>query len=408
MKMHFVGCKGVSMAQLMKLVEAQGIETSGSDVLLSGHNAINVSGADVVVYTSAINCDNVELVEARRLGIPRIERAALLGQISQNYGCIVAIAGAHGKTTTTTMIGATLSKRRATIHVGGDSVGIGGNCVLGKQYFVTEACEYRRNFLHLKPTVGVILNFALDHIDYYKDEADLWDAYQSFANMSKTVVAHASIVSKLVHTKDIISFGKGGDYTAQDIKFDKDGTNFDCYYQDTLLGKVHITTQGFYNIDNALACIATCKTIGIEWEELNQGLSSFSGVKRRFEIVKQGNFGTIISDYAHHPQEIEQCIATAKSIYKSVRVIFQPHTYTRTKAFLQEFANCLSKANQVALAPIFAARENSNGTTSQDLANIIPNAIYLKTVQDIVDFIYGGDVGSATIVMGAGDIERLI
>lgn len=414
--MHFVGCRGASMSHLMEIVKSQGVVVSGSDLLDGGHDAWFVDGADVVVYNSAIGVDNVELVRARELGVTLIERAELLGQIGRQYDAVIAVAGTHGKTSTTTMIGAILHSRRATVHVGGESVGVGGNFIGGKQFFVTEACEYRRNFLHLSPHVGVILNMELDHVDYYKDFYDLKSAYNSFASKCTHLVAHIDVASRLNKRSALVTFGESvdnvdtikGDYTATNIVYDQHGTSFDCCLYGQVEHSIKLHCHGKHNVNNALASIAVGRTLGLSWDEIASGLELYRGVKRRFEIICSDNNGTLISDYAHHPSEITQCLNTAKSIYKNVRVIFQPHTYSRTKAFYKEFAIALSLADEVALAPIFAAREQDDGTNSQMIADLIPNSINLTENKDILEFINKPNVDGATIVMGAGDLDNLI
>lgn len=397
------------MSQLVKMVQAQGIEVTGSDISINGHNPINVMQVDAVVYTSAVANDNVELVEARRLGIPIVERAALLGQISQNYSNVIAVAGTHGKTTTTIMIGAMLASRNPTIHVGGDSIGVGGNRIGGKSYFVTEACEYRRNFLYLRPHIGVVLNMDLDHVDCYADLEQLIQAYNSFVSRCDVCVVHTSVVDKIHIDTDIVTFGQGGDYTAINIVNDRCKTTFDCCYRGVYMCTLTVNMQGQHNIDNCLASVGVCRCLGLDNIELEHNILGYEGVKRRFEILSSDDNCTIVSDYAHHPEEIKASLTTARSMRRHVRVLFQPHTYSRTRAFLQEFADALSTADEVGIAPIFAAREIPDGTTSLMLVNIIEGAILVDNVDDMRDFVYG-DVpdDSCTIIMGAGDIDKIL
>jgi UDP-N-acetylmuramate--alanine ligase len=406
MKMHFIGCKGVSMQQLMSILEYQGIMVSGSDLTLHGHNKKNVSGADAVVYTSAISADNVELLEANQKKIPIIERSKLLGQISQSYNKVVAVAGAHGKTTTTTMIGSILHGRNPTIHVGGDAIGSGGGKIGSKNYFVTEACEYKRNFLYLQPNIGVLLNFALDHTDYYNDEEDLWDAYNGFADKSQHLVLAHNLKDKINKDVHVTTFGNHGDFNAKNIIFDSESLIFDCFIKEQLFGRFVVKAHGMHNIDNALASIAVCKTLGLEYAEIMHGLKKFAGVKRRFEIVYHGKFGTIVSDYAHHPDEIVASINTARQISKNVRVVFEPHTYSRTASLQSKFVKALQLADSVALLPIYAAREQRiKGVSSKQLSKLIP-AQYLDSDDAVYKFIKNGLSDSVTIIMGAGTIDK--
>jgi len=413
MKMHFIGCKGVSMSVLMDIIKSNAISVSGSDSLLDGHNKCNIKDADVVVYTAAIPLDNEEFVEAKRRGIPLIERAELLGQISSSYDRVVAVAGSHGKTTTTAMIGAILDNCDPTIHVGGIVVGVGGSRVGSKRYFVTEACEYKRGFLSLEPAIGVILNTDLDHTDYYKDYDDYVLAFNQFSKNSNTVVVNESckhIVDKNKHT---ITFGERGDYQVKNISLDRQSlkTKFEVTEYGNTLGQFDINCFGLHNVYNALASITVARALNMDLQDIKTGLNNFLGVKRRFEIVKRGQQGVVINDYAHHPKEIVATIQTAKELTESgkVRVLFQPHTYTRTQSMAKEFAEALSSADQIGLVPIYAARELAiNGVTHHTIGDKIPNSVCFDSLDDAKEFLDKGDDGDITIVMGAGDIENIL
>ena len=407
MRIHFVGISGVSMQALSVMAAARGHTVTGSDNNVNGHDPKNVEGCDLVVYTCAVPQSNCELVRAKQLGIPVIERAKYLGELSATYGKVIAIAGCHGKSTTTAMAGAALGAQFPTVHVGV----AGGSHVGADKYFITEACEYKANFLHLSPDVGVVLNVGYDHPDYYKTEQQLIDAYKCFCAKSKTVIVNGDdeVCRALFSRPVTFGLGKDCDYRAVDI------TNENGHRAFTLTGKkqarVRLSVAGAHNVYNALATIAAASECGIKLTDILPRLSKFTGIARRFERKGIAFGKTVFTDYAHHPAEIAATIKTAKEIFPSVTVVFQPHTYSRTQSLMDDFACALSAADTVILAPIFSARENPiDGVTSHALCRRIieqrhkEKAYCFDTFSEITEHTKTVR-DKAVIFMGAGDIN---
>lgn len=441
---HFIGIGGISMSGLAEILLERNFTVSGSDnkeseltktlekhgaKLFYGQKAENIEdGIDVIVYTAAIHPDNPELKEAVRRGLPLLTRAELLGQLMQNYKKAVAVAGTHGKTTTTSMLTEILmdSGQDPTISVGGMLDAIGGNIrVGGSDIFVTEACEYTNSFLSFFPTIAVILNIEADHLDFFKD---LDDIRRSFCRFARLLPADGLLIinSDIPDYEEIcrglscriITVGsdpKKSRYSAADIRFDQ---NACASYTLLVDGKERDTivlgVPGMHNVYNSLAAVAAAKELGISEEEIKSGLLHFSGTHRRFEKKGELNGVVIIDDYAHHPHEIEATLSTARNYpHREIWCVFQPHTYTRTKALFDDFARALSKADHVVLADIYAARETDTlGVSSELLAQRIrelgTEAVYLPDFASIEKFLLKNCVnGDLLITMGAGDIVKV-
>lgn len=395
------------MHALAVVAASRGHTVTGSDRDLNGHDPKNVEGCDLVVYTDAVPQDNCELVRAREKGIPIIERAKYLGELGSSYDNVIAVAGCHGKSTTSAMLGAVFSSRNPTVHVGvADGSKIGST-----KYFITEACEYKANFLHLSPDVGIVLNVGFDHPDFYHDMNDMVSAYSAFCGRCKKVIVNGDDCRARELCDNAVTFGLGehNDYRATDIK------NENGYRSFTLIGKkqarVRLSVAGEHNVYNALACIAAADVCGLTLSEILPNLAKFGGVKRRFERKGIAFGKTVFTDYAHHPDEIAATIKTAKEIFPSVAVVFQPHTYSRTQSLMNEFALSLSQADTVVLAPIFSARENPiDGVTSHALCRKIVSvkerAYCFDTFCEILE--YARTItDKAIIFMGAGNINTL-
>lgn len=355
MKIHFIGIKGVSMAFLASLCESFGAQVSGSDIRMEGHDARNVHGADVVVYSYAIDENNPEIEEAKRLDLPVISRAQLLGAISRNYNKVIAVSGTHGKTTTTSMLMSALKSLNPTVHVGGSVKGVSGN-IGSKEIFITEACEYRESFLSLRPDISIVLNVELDHADYYKTYAFFYDAFERFvANTKVAFVCGDNEARGLKGRERTFTFGlnEENDYYAKITGEEKGFYTFSAYYRGENLGEIALKARGKHNVVNAMAAIACCHYMGLSYD----GISDFTGVDRRGESL--GTIGGIeyISDYAHHPREIQCTLRLMKQIHSRVLTVFEPHTYTRTQAFYKEFASALSISDECILLPVYPARE---------------------------------------------------
>lgn len=440
---HFIGIGGISMSGLAEILLDEGFTVSGSDAhespltdhleamgakIAYGQRAENITDdIEVVVYTAAVHAENPEYAEVVRRGIPMLSRAELLGQMMRNYGQAVAISGTHGKTTTTSMMTEILLAADAdpTISVGGILHSIGGNIrVGGPELFVTEACEYTNSFLSFYPTVEVILNIEADHLDFFKDLDDIRHSFRLFAEKldeKGLLIISSDIADYKELTKGlpcrIVTVGKGAesDYSAADIRYDEFARpSFTLLHHGEAAGEIALSVPGEHNVYNALAAIAAAKELGISDEAVVAGLKAFQGTDRRFEKKGEVAGVTIIDDYAHHPQEIAATLSAAKNYpHKKLWCVFQPHTYTRTKAFLDEFAEALSAADEVVLADIYAARETDNlGISSADIAERIEKlgtkAHYLSTFDEIENFLLENcSPGDLLITMGAGDIVKV-
>ena len=441
---HFIGIGGISMSGLAEILLEEDFKVSGSDAKESplteqlssrgamiqyGQKAENITDdIDVVVYTAAINRENPELIEAVAKKIPMLTRAELLGQLMKNYKTPIAVSGTHGKTTTTSMISHILLEgdMDPTISVGGILQAIGGNIrVGGSETFITEACEYTNSFLSFFPKIGVILNIEEDHLDFFKDIEDIRHSFHQFAALlppDGTLVINGDIdnYAEIFEGLDcnIITCGtssSGLDYCARDIIYDSKGNvAFDLLKNGKKTDHIVLYVTGDHNVSNALSAIAVADLLNIPMETTKTGLLSFCGTDRRFEYKGQLDGVIIVDDYAHHPTEIKATLKAAKHYpHKKLWCVFQPHTYTRTKAFFNEFAEALSHADHVILADIYAARETDTlGISSGDLAVRIQelgaDATYFPNFAEIEDYLRVNCVsGDLLITMGAGDVVNI-
>lgn len=440
---HFIGIGGISMSGLAEILLEAGFCISGSDAHLTkltehlaakgasvayGQRADNIrDGIDVVVYTAAIHEDNPELIEVKRRGIPLMSRADLLGQMMKNYREAIAVSGTHGKTTTTSMVAEIFleAQQNPTVSVGGILNSIGGNIrVGGPEFFVTEACEYTNSFLAFFPTTAVVLNIEADHLDFFKDIKEI---RRSFSLFVERVPKEGTIVigSDITNYQEIVAGAKGrvitfgsqpdSDFCADCITYDSLARpSFDLYVRGEKTARLTLGVQGEHNVYNALAAVAVADQAGIGTETIRRGLKRYTGTNRRFEKKGELRGITIIDDYAHHPQEIEATLkAAANYPHNRIWCVFQPHTYTRTKAFLDQFAKALSLADCVVLADIYAARETDTlGVSSADiesrLTKLGTDAWYIPTFEQIETFILKNCIqGDLLITMGAGDIVKV-
>ncbi len=433
---HFIGVGGISMSGLAEILLSKGIHVSGSDITYSpiikhleslgltfyqGHSPKNVCGADCVVYTSAIKPDNPEFAEAVRLGIDTLPRAALLGNIMKSYKNSMAIAGTHGKTTVTSMVSYIFEKLSLdpTILVGAQLDIINNNMKLGKSdYFIAEACEYCRSFLNFFPHSATILNVEPDHLDYFKDADDYHLAYAEFLkNVEKDGFVIACFddpdLMKLVSDipQKVVTYGlTGGTLSARDITLSPEGTEYLLVREDHVLCKVKLSLHGNHNILNSMAALSNAYMFGLDMQKAADALSDFKGASRRFEFKGMSGGAYIYDDYAHHPTEIKATFETAKSIAKGkIICVFQPHTYSRTKLFFEDFVKVLGEVDVVILADIYAAREKDDGSISSALlAAKIDGSIYIGSFEKIAAHIKSIlEKDDIVIVMGAGDIVGL-
>ncbi len=440
---HFIGIGGISMSGLAEILLEEHFTVSGSDakespltkklsdegaVIHYGQRASNITDdIDAVVYTAAIHPDNPEFVRAKELHIPMLTRAELLGQLMKNYDLPIAIAGTHGKTTTTSMVSHIFLAGDCdpTISVGGILPSIGGNIRVGNsETFITEACEYTNSFLSFFPKISVILNMDADHLDFFKDIDDIRRSFRRFAELlpdDGTLIINSDTPKYETVTEDlsceVIRYGleHEADYTAANIDFNDFGhPSFDCMLHGECIGHFTLSVPGIHNVSNALASIAVGRKAGLPISVIQKGLQEFTGTDRRFQY--KGKLGdiTIVDDYAHHPTEISATLASAENYpHKTLWCVFQPHTYTRTKALLPEFAQALAKADKVVLAPIYAARETDTlGISSADLQQEIEKrgteCHYFPSFDEIENYLLSHcGSGDLVITMGAGDVVKI-
>lgn len=445
---YFIGIGGISMSGLAQILIKEGFKISGSDSKESamtralesqqvkinyGQRAENISSADkidVVVYTAAVHPDNPEFAAAKEAGIPMLTRAELLGQIMKQYALPVAISGTHGKTTTTSMVSKILLEADTdpTLSIGGVFKDIGGNIRVGQsEYFVTEACEYTNSFLSFFPKISVISNIDADHLDFFKDLDDIRHSFRKFAELlpaDGTLVISGDIenVDEITHDLPctIVTYGSSDkfDYYPTDIVYDEHGNpSFTAHLPMGKELKIKLAVPGIHNVYNALAAIAVSTVLNIEDKHIVSGLSLFGGTSRRFEYKGEIGGVTIIDDYAHHPTEIKATLTAAQNYpHEKIWCVFQPHTYTRTKALLDEFAQALSIADHVVLADIYAAREKDDlGISSRTLADKIVSLGHecnyfptLSNFNEIEKFLLQNCTkGDLLITMGAGDVVKI-
>lgn len=440
---HFIGIGGISMSGLAEILLKEHFTVSGSDSKASdltkqleahgakifiGQRADNIeAGTDLVVYTAAIHEDNPEWKAAQEQGIPMLTRAQLLGQLMDNYATSIAVSGTHGKTTTTSMIAHILLAAEAdpTISIGGMLHAIGGNIRVGSSdVFLTEACEYTNSFLNFYPKYSIILNIEEDHLDFFKDINDIRNSFHRFAKNTSpdgVLIINSAMDRPEEITADlkerVVTFGLTGteNYTAADITYnDKGCASFTFLCNGEKSGYISLNVPGKHNISNALAAIAFAMEAGFNRDFIIRGLQSFGGTERRFEYKGKIGSVTIIDDYAHHPTEIAATLTAAEN-YPHDRIIcvFQPHTYTRTKAFWNEFVSALSLADIVVLADVYAARETDTlGIRSKDLADAIrangTESFYFPCFDEIENFLLEKCMNNDLLItMGAGDVFKI-
>ena len=440
---HFVGIGGISMSALAEILANAGFQVSGSennrssltDRLVSkgitvfyGQRAENITDAiDCAVFTSAIHPDNPEYIAVHQKNIPCLTRGELLGQLMKNYRTPIAVSGTHGKTTTTSMIGEILLRAELdpTISVGGILKSIGGNFRIGgSDCFITEACEYTNSFLSLFPKIGIILNIEEDHLDFFKDLQDIRHSFRKFAELlpeDGCLIINGDIENPSEITDGltcrVITYGSDekSDYYPTDICYDDFGhASFTLNGPKGCTGKISLQLPGTYNVYNAVAAAALADLLSIDSSVTCEALHNFAGADRRFEY--KGTIGgvTVIDDYAHHPTEIKATLTAAANYpHKTLWCVFQPHTYSRTKTFMHEFARALALADKVVLADIYAARETDTlGISSENLKAELDalgkECYYFPTFDEIENFLLENCInGDLLITMGAGDVHKI-
>lgn len=436
---HFIGIGGAGMSAIARVMHHRGERVSGSDQkrsvttdsLLSegidvavGHDAVNVEGASLVVYSAAIPEDNPERLEAVRLGIPIISRAEMLGRLMKPYHHRVAITGTHGKTTTTSMVNMVLSAAELdpTVLIGGDLNALGGNARVGvESLFVAEACEAFNSFLDLYPSIAAITNIDADHLDYHGSLENIIASFEKFISQvddDGCVIAcvddpNVRDILKRVSKRIVgYSINGAGDIRAEDISVDSPEASYELVQNGKRLGRVTLGVPGVQNIANSLAAAAIGFELGVSFEAIRTGLADFKGTGRRFEHIGTLNDVMIVDDYAHHPKEIEATLAAARSGWgRRIIAVFQPHLYSRTKFFAQDFAESLSAADVVVVTSIYAAREKPiEGVAAEMISGrIVKDRVhYIPDKSKIVDFLLTEvRPGDMVITLGAGDIRTV-
>lgn len=439
---HFIGIGGISMSALAEILLDEGIKVSGSDSkdsdivdklrkggakIYIGHSAENISDdLDLIVYTDAISADNPEFLEAKSKNIVLVDRGNFLGQLMKRYKNSIAIAGTHGKTTTTGMLSTILYSTHLdpTILLGGQLDCINGNVRIGgRDLLLTEACEYKGNILKFHADTGVILNVEADHLDYYNSIDEIIDTFKGFVEKIPKdghiiVNADDKDALKTVTTAscNVVTFGieKDASYKASDLSFNEEGISFYTLTVDNKSYKVRLNVTGIHNVYNSLGAIAAAHIAGIAMEEVIEKINEYNGTHRRLEYKGYFRGVRVIDDYAHHPTEIAATLKAVKNLNpKDVYCIFQPHTYTRTKSLLNEFSESFFDADKVIIANIYAAREKDNGEIhSKDLVDLLQkngvNALHFDSFEEIKDFIdRSAKEGDLVLTMGAGDVYAI-
>lgn len=441
---HFIGIGGISMSGLAEILLQEHFTISGSDSKASditdmlkqlgasvviGQKAENITASiDAIIYTAAIHPDNPEFLAAKASGKPMLTRAELLGQIMENYNCSIAVSGTHGKTTTTSMLSLILMEAETdpTISVGGMLDAIGGNIRVGhSDYFITEACEYTNSYHAFQPEISIILNVDADHLDFFSGIDEIIESFRTFAHKLKpdgTLIINGDMDCLPIITKNlqrsICTFGLSEDckYRAVDIHYDENGCAvYTLLVNQTELTQIQLHVPGLHNVVNSLAAIAAADVLKLDTDAVRRGLAAFGGARRRFEVKGIFCDATVIDDYAHHPTEITATLTSAKQVpHHEIWCIFQPHTYSRTKALLPEFAEALHHADHVILTKIYAAREQDTGlVSSQDIADILrdtyhTDVVYLPEFQDVEDYVEKNcKKNDLLITMGAGDVVNI-
>ena len=432
MHAHLVGIGGVSMRPLGLVLRSQGMTISGSDMNSSvstdeliakgiqvhiGHAAENIQGADCLIRTAAAHNDNPEIAAARAQGIPVFERAEAWGVIMKHYPHAVCISGTHGKTTTTSMITQIYmeAKKDPTVMIGGTLPMIrAGHRVGNGDTIILESCEYCNSFLNFYPTTALILNIEADHLDFFKDLADIQNSFRKFAQLvpdDGVIIANGDDpnVAKALEGMTYLTFGLDEKNDIHGKNFSDDWRSFDVICQGQPYAHLKLSVFGRHNALNALAACSAAYHAGIPGSVAEAALAAFTGAGRRMEFKGQFHGADVYDDYAHHPGELHALLAAAKSMdYQRIICAFQPHTYTRTNALFDDFVRELSTVDVPVLTDIYAARErNLIGISSKMIAEQIPGAVYCPTLQDVTAYLRKiAQPGDLILTVGAGDIYK--
>ncbi len=434
-KLHFVGIGGSGMCPMAELLMHRGYEISGSDQnesdtldrvkswgipVYMGHSPENIGEAEAVVYTAACKSDNPELVAAREKGVPTLERSVMLGMLTEKYPQLVAVSGTHGKTTTTAMLTQIFIETGAdpSAIIGGKLPIINSNCRVGKSdTIICEACEYVDTFLQLHPAVSLILNIEPDHLDYFKTLDNIVKSFRQFAvQTDRLLVVNAANQSVMEAVegleRELVSFGLDSscDYYPANLNEEPSACeDFTLMCRGEALGRVNLSVPGKHNMLNALAAAAAAHSLGIAPEAICSALEHFGGVHRRFEILGQFDGVTVADDFAHHPTELTAVLSSAMRMgYGQVWAVFQPHTYSRTYTFLNDFAEALAIPDHLIMTEILAVREeNTYNIHTSDLAAKVPGSVWFDSFDKIAEYVMGNaQPGDLILTLGGGDIYK--
>lgn len=435
-RIHFIGIGGSGMCPLAEILHSKGYELSGSDnnetdtlnrikslgiPVMIGQKAENIQGAEMIIYTAAIQKDNPELIAAFNSGIPTFERSKLLGAVSRKFSNCIGISGTHGKTTVTSMLTQILINAGAdpSAVIGGKLPMTGTNGITGNSdIFVCESCEYSNTFLELSPKCSVILNVDADHLEFFKTMDNLRHSFVKFASMAQTVIFNGDDENTMkviaeTENKEYISFGldKKNNWYADNIDTENGAySEFDVFFNGEKQGRAVLSVPGKHNIYNALAAVASSVYAGIDSKTAIDLIHGFTGAGRRFEKLGEYKGITVVDDYAHHPAELKVTLEAAKQMnYKKVIAVFQPFTYSRTSMLLDDFAHVLSIADKVVLTEIMGSREkNTYNIYSADLAAKIPNSEWYSTFEKVAQRAEEiAEDGDLIITLGCGDVYKV-
>ena len=441
-KIHMIGIGGSSMSGLAEMLIDKGYQVSGSDRdetylvhfvrekganVMIGHRAENIHGADMIVYSAAISADNPERREAERLGIPSIERAVLLGQLMKGFPLSVAVCGAHGKTTVTSMISQILLENNMdpSIHIGGRLDAVGGSTRVGhSKVFVAEACEYNRSFLHMNPTVAVVLNIDADHLDCYKDIEEIEDTFGQFLGLlppEGTAIGNGDDprvrrqMEKLKCRTIYFGFGKNNDWYPENYREDSRGyACFDLFHGNQIVTSISMSVPGRFNVLNALAAVTAAAVLNVEPVEAVRSLSHFTGAHRRFEKTDEIDGVEVFHDYGHNPAEMRNAVSIARKRCRGrLWAVMQPHTFSRVRTLFEQYLTCTEEADITLVTDICAAREPDPGDLNSGMLvegmrkNGI-QAIWTPSFDDTEQYLKAHwQPGDLVITMGCGDINLL-
>lgn len=440
---HMIGIGGSSMSGLAQMLLEKGYQLTGSDGLETyttrhlredlhipvtiGHKPENVHGADLVVYTVAILPDNPERVEMERLGIPSIERATLLGQLMEGYGTAIGVCGAHGKTSTTSMLSQVMMEcgMDPTIHIGGQLDFIGGSTRIGKSdTFLAEACEFNASFLHLRPTIAVVLNIDADHLDFYRDIDHIQETFGQFLSLlpkDGCAIGNGDdprvvqLLNNLTCPRYTFGFGEGCDYRPLNLHYDELGRgSFDFAFGETVLGHVDMQVAGTFQVSNAMAALTCAHIQNGDMVTACRAMSSFKGAHRRFELTSVIQGVKLYHDYGHNPTEMRNALSVAAlQPHNRLWAVMQPHTYSRVKRLFEDYLTCTQMADITLVTDIYAAREKDPGDIKAEMVvegmrQHGVNAIHTPTFDDTEAYLrQHWQPGDLVLTMGCGNINQL-